>query len=199
LVTAQHHVILGTTWNSLEAAKLFVGILTPVAIFVLGVWGARKAREWDHRQWLRRTHYERRLRFWDEMSPTLNDLLCFFTFVGTYRQLTPPRAIELKREVDRIFFSNAHLFPRPVSAAYADFIDACFQHYTGRAQDAKLRSSLKRQQAERTTWDPNWDPMFVKREADVTQPSDITAKYRHLVQLFTTDDYDEQEQPWTGS
>jgi len=183
-------MILGETWNSLEAAKLFVGILTPLAIFLLGVWVAREARLWEQRQWIRRTLYERRLRFWDQMSPALNDVLCFFTLVGGYRKIDPPCAIALKREVDRTFFANEHLFPKAVSGAYADFIDACYKPSTRRATDAQLRSSLEEQQSERKVWDPKWDELFVRSAGDVTGKGEITDKYRVLVQLFTTDDYE---------
>jgi hypothetical protein len=183
-------MIPGATWNSLEAAKLFVAILTPLAIFFLGVWGAREARRWEQRQWIRRTLYERRLRFWDLMSPALNDVLCFFTLVGGYRDIDPPEAIALKREVDRIFFANEHLFPEAVSGAYKDFIAACYKMATRRATDAELRSSIKEQKSERNVWDPAWEPLFVQNAGDVTQKDDITAKYRVLVKLFTTDDYE---------
>ena len=183
-------MVLGETWNSLEAAKIFVGILTPLAIFVLGIWVAREARRWDERQWTRRTLYERRLRFWDQMSPALNDMLCFFTLVGRYREITPPRAIKLKRELDPIFFANEHLFPAPVSDAYADFIDACYRTFTGKAKDAELRSSIAKQKSERNVWDPEWEPLFVQNERDVTEIGEVAEKYRALVQLFTTDDFE---------
>ncbi len=183
-------MILGAS-NTLEALKLAVALLTPLAIFFLGWFVSREAREWDRQQWLRRTLYERRLRFWDEMSPGLNDLLCFFTLVGHYREISPPRAIALKRDIDRIFFSNEHLFPKPVSAAYTDFIDACYKHYTGKAEDAKLRSSIEEQKSERRKWSTAWEPLFVRSPAEATKKSEITAKYRGLVRLFTTDDYAE--------
>jgi hypothetical protein len=180
------YVILAAEWNSLELAKILVGILTPLAIFFLGVWISREARMWEDRRWLDRKLYERRFEFWDEMGPRLNDLLCFFTFVGHYREVTPPQAVKIKRDLDRIFFANRHLFPKPVSDAYLDFHDACFQRFVAVATDARLRSSSSRQRQERKEWKPEWDALFVSDPDEMCDPREIAEKYDHLVFAYTT-------------
>ena len=99
-------------WNSLEIAKLLVGGATPVVVVVLGLWFTRIAKRLEERQWSDRTVVERRLRVYDEMAPDLNDLLCYFTYVGRYKSFKPPSIVALKRDLDRKFHLAAPLFSR---------------------------------------------------------------------------------------
>jgi hypothetical protein len=71
------------------------------------------------------------------MAPCLNQLLCFFTWVGDFRSIDPPRAIEIKRELDRTFFANRQLFSSAFEQRYLAFIDAYFQPWTGSGHDAR--------------------------------------------------------------
>jgi hypothetical protein len=50
------------------------------------------------------------------MAPKLNDLFCFFLCVGHFQEVTPPEALQRKRELDKTFFANAPLF----DPAFAD-------------------------------------------------------------------------------
>jgi hypothetical protein len=42
-----------STWTSLELAKLFVSLLTPLIVAVLGYWFNRCLKEIDHENWRR--------------------------------------------------------------------------------------------------------------------------------------------------
>ena len=44
--------------------------------------------------------------------------MCYLTFVGRWKQLTPPDVIALKRDLDRFFYPVAPLFSTPTAAAY---------------------------------------------------------------------------------
>src|SRR5687768_14558466 len=97
-------------WTSLEAVKLFVGVLTPIAVVLIGWQLTKVGRRIEDVQWATRTLVERRLELHREMAPKLNDLLYFFTWVGDFRALDPPKVHAIKRELDRAFFTNEHLF-----------------------------------------------------------------------------------------
>ena len=56
--------------------------------------------------------------------------MCFMTFIGSWRDLPPPRVVHLKRELDREFHCAHPLFSDPVKPAYDAFMDLCFKRST---------------------------------------------------------------------
>jgi hypothetical protein len=176
-------------WNSLEAVKLAVAVLTPLLLVGLGVVINRAARRVEEAQWAGRKLVERRLELYDAMAPLLNDLYCFFECVGTFRDVEPPKAVELKRELDKTFYVNRFLFTPPFSERYNAFMDACFKTFTGSGENAKLSAPVSQQKRERGTgWDDAWAPLFVPEEelssSGVDRRSVFTARYTALMECF---------------
>ncbi len=172
-------------WNSLEIAKLAVGALTPIFLFVLGYMVTRAARRVEQAQWASRKLIERRLELYEEMAPTLNDLFSFFTLVGHFQEVTPPEALSRKRQLDRIFHAHAPLFSPEFRDRYQDFVDACFLPFTGAGEPARLRASLAAQRRERKIWNPEWDTMFA--EGHESTPHQIAAAYDDMMDAFASD------------
>jgi hypothetical protein len=164
----------GSTWNSLEVAKLVVSVLTPLAVAILGVAVTRAtkraetataaaARVAEDSQWANRRAVERLIELHKEMAPLLNDLMCFFRQIGHFREIDPPGAIARKRKLDRIFYANEHLFDPAFRSKYRDFIDKCFAHWESPGRDAKMKMSAARLRSERgdtAPWDNDWDRLF---------------------------------------
>jgi hypothetical protein len=150
-------------WTSLELAKLAVSVLTPLLLVVLGVVVSRAARRVEQAQWASRRLIERRIELYDQLAPLLNDLFCFFTFVGSFKAIDPPRVVDLKRELDKIFYVNRYLFGESFCKAYEDFMSLCFMTYYGAGQDAKLRAAFDRQREMRgnpAEWKADWAGLF---------------------------------------
>lgn len=178
-------MIAAAEWNSLEAAKLGVSLLTPLVVLGLGLLVNRASRRLEQAQWANRQLIERRLNLYDMMAPLLNDLLCFFTLVGDYRSVQPPAAIAAKRTLDKTFHVNRFLFSPAFSAAYDSFMDVCFQTYTGVGEPAKLRSTIEFQRPERKdTWNEEWNDLFVFPARHASSLSDIRAAYESLMNCF---------------
>ena len=72
-------------WNWLEVAKLATGLLTPAVIAAGGVYVHRITKQFEHTQWWGQKLVEKRLAIYDDMAPAFNDLLCYFTYVGSWR------------------------------------------------------------------------------------------------------------------
>ncbi|HWD26172.1 MAG TPA: hypothetical protein VG387_03340 [Rhizomicrobium sp.] len=89
------------SWNWLEVARLSAGLLTPVAVGFLGVYLNRVSKRFEMRQWQSQKLTEKRLAIYDELAPTFNDLLCFFTYVGSWRDINPPVVVSWKRVIDK--------------------------------------------------------------------------------------------------
>jgi hypothetical protein len=171
-------------WSSLEIAKLAVAAATPIVVILIGVVVSRAARRVEQAQWANRKLVERRLELYDDMARLLNDLYCFFMVVGHFREIAPPDAVRRKRELDRIFYVNEYLMGARFGELYREFVNACFDMYTGFAQDAKLRASVAAQRTERREWDGAWDGCFVADPTEVTAPDEVARRYRALMLCF---------------
>ena len=176
-----------TLWNSLEIAKLLVSGLTPVVVIIVGFWVDRRLKNIEHLQWANQRITEKRIAVFDESAPLLNDLLVFFTYVGSWHELTPPDIIKHKRDLDRTFHIYAPLFSEKVRADYDHFIALCFHDYSGWGQDAKLRTlSERRKQAAGGSWDSDWDNYF-SAATDVPDPNEIRGSYKRLMIGFAAE------------
>jgi hypothetical protein len=65
------------------------------------------------------------------MAPLVNDLLCYFTYVGVWRDFDPPDIVALKRKIDRMIHINGPLFSGKFFSACMDFQNLCFETYGG--------------------------------------------------------------------
>jgi hypothetical protein len=179
------HSVIAATWNSLEIVKLIVQALIPVAIFGAGLVVARETRPYEERRWVREKQFETRLERWSNVGPLLNDLYCFFALVGHFRSIEPPKAIVLKRDLDRFVHADAHILGPAFMERYYTFMSACFQTYVGPGVDAKLWASAARQRIERgdAAWRPEWDSLFVQ-EADVVPVAQVRDAYASVAATF---------------
>lgn len=199
-----------TPWNSLEVAKLIVGVLTPLAVVVLGFLLAKQgrraeaaaaeaarraderaqevARRADEAEWANRRAVERLIELHKEMSPLLNDLHCFFQTIGHFREISPPAVIDRKRRLDRLFYANQHLFSSAFIGNYGAFIGACFDHWGTAGGDAKIKMVPSRLQVERGlgAWDHSWDSLFVRTHAAVNRRKQAQT-YDAAMQAFASD------------
>ena len=85
-------------WNSLEIAKLLLGLLTPAAVAALGFYLQRVAGRLENRKWANQKIVERRLAIYDEIAPMLNDLLCYFTYVGRVERDGPAQRHQVEAQ-----------------------------------------------------------------------------------------------------
>jgi hypothetical protein len=174
-------------WSSLEIAKLAVGVLTPIFLFVLGYMVTKAACGVEQAQWANRKLIETRLELFEKMAPKLNDLFCFFALVGHFQEVTPPRALTRKRELDGIFHSHAVLFSGEFRDRYQEFIDTCFITFRDVAKPAQLRAPIAPQMNERgkETWDRKWKSMFAQgQESSVVE---VANAYDDMMDSFAND------------
>ncbi|NAZ82329.1 hypothetical protein GTR02_10915 [Kineococcus sp. R8] len=150
-------------WNSLEVTRLIVEASIPVVLLLLGVWVAAATRRVEAAQESTRAIIARRVELHREMAPLLNDLHCFFRCVGHFRSISPPEAVQLKRDLDRLFFTNQYLFSAALQTSYEEFIRARFATWGGAGVDALLRmrpEHLRHERGAGHAWDSSWDERF---------------------------------------
>lgn len=116
-----------------------------------------------------------RLNYYQRLAPDLNRLLCYLTFIGTWRDESPAAIVALKRSLDSTFFVAAPLFSPAAEKAYKSFIDSAFRTFGEWGQDALINSSAyRRRQFWKGVggWAAEWDSMFaLADEEDISKAS----------------------------
>jgi hypothetical protein len=140
---------MASPWNSMQIATLVVGALTPLTVAGLGYYIARAGQRIEQVQWANQTVVTRRLEIFSQVAPWLNQLLCFATFVGRWKEIQPAEAISLKRNLDEAMYANRVLFSDELFKAYQDFIAALFAMYATPGVDAHLRAPIDSQWGDR--------------------------------------------------
>ena len=123
-----------------------------------------------------------RLDYYRTLAPDLNQLMCYMTFIGTWRENSPPEIIDLKRRLDRTFFCAAPLFSTVVLEAYIELMNATFETFADWGEDAKIRSNAyRRRQSWRGAegWDSAWDGYFTLDDSATISGADLW-RYREL-------------------
>ena len=181
---------MASSWTSLQIATLAVEALTPVTVAGLGVLVARTSRRIEQVQWANQTVVTRRLDIFAQLAPGLNQLLCFATFVGGWKEIQPSQAIALKRQLDETMYANRVLFSDQLFAAYHQFMTTLFAMYATTDADAHLRAPIESQWGNRRNmpwWEDSMAALF--STGDPASIDDIQAAYNQLARRFRADLY----------
>lgn len=179
-------VDVAPVWTSLEVTKLFISGLTPIILLVFALYLNKLLKKFEHRQWRNQKLIEKRLNVYDDIAPLLNDLLCYFTYVGNWKELSPPQIVNLKRTIDKKIYLAAPLFRSEFFVAYMTFSTLCYQSFSGWGQDAKLRTRYqRRKEFFGANWDYNWNELFSTDDCSI--PEQIKEAYSLIISIFSED------------
>jgi hypothetical protein len=181
---------MASSWTSLQIATLAVEALTPVTVAGLGVLVARTSRRIEQVQWANQTVVTRRLDIFAQLAPGLNQLLCFATFVGGWKEIQPRQAIAIKRNLDEAMYANRVLFSGQLFTAYHQFMTTLFAMYATTDADAHLRAPIESQWGNRRNmpwWEDSMAALF--STGDPASIDDIQAAYNQLARRFRADLY----------
>ncbi len=170
-------------WNDLEIAKLVVSMLTALVLIFVPYWIERVVRRLETINWTNQKVIERKLQVYDETMPLLNDLLCFYTRIGNWQELSPAQIKDIKRTLDKKIHITKPLFSDVFYAKYVFFINLCFLTYQGSGQHAKLRVNMDKYH-ESDSWNPKFSELFVMDKEKWTASNDICMAYEELGQIF---------------
>ena len=181
---------MADSWNSVQIVTLIVDAATPVTVVVLGVIFARASRKIEQVQWANQTVVTRRLDVFDKLAPGLNRLLCFATFVGSWKEIDPREAITIKRDLDQTMYANKVLFSDELFKAYHHFMSVLFAMWATTGADAKVRAPIASKWGSRRDlqwWNDVMENMF--STDTVSSLEDIQAAYDALGEQFRADLY----------
>lgn len=173
----------------MQIVTVIVAAATPVTVAVLGVIFARASRKIEQVQWANQTVVTRRLDIFDKLAPGLNQLLCFATFVGTWKDTDPRKAIAIKRDLDQIMYAKKVLFSDELFAAYHRFMTVLFDMFGTTGADAKVRAPIESKWGSRRDLDWWDDTMAGRFTADAVGLDDIQQAYDALGEQFRANLY----------
>jgi len=177
-------VTQAATWNSLEVVKLLVAALTPVLVVIVGFGLNRRLRSLEQAQWSQQKVIERRIKAYDELAKPLNQILCFYCYVGSWKDMTPPDVVRMKRDLDQIAHISAPLFDAEFLQRYNHLMDVCFSTFGRWGDDAKLKTLPdRREDAATGSWDPEWAHCFSDR-IKASEPETVKSAYVELMKYL---------------
>jgi hypothetical protein len=181
---------MSSEWNGVQVATLAIAAVTPLTVAAVGYYFARASQRLEHVQWANQTVVTGRLEIFSQVAPWLNQLLCFATFVGRWKEVQPLEAIGLKRKLDEAMYANRLLFSDELFEAYRGFMAALFAMYATTGADAHLRAPIDSRWGDRRRlpwWKEPMEGLF-----SVDKPGsmdDIQAAYELLTERFRDDLY----------
>lgn len=172
------------SWNSLEIVKIIISALGPILGGIIAWQLSRFQSRISKNVKISEKLLEKRLEVYENVAPSLNDLLCFFTWVGNWKEFSPPEIIQKKRTLDRDFHLYSPLFSSALMGKYRELMQSCFLTHTGWGQDAKLRSEASRYEtAYSERWEESWNASFSEED----NRKEIRRVYEELFSLFKVD------------
>ncbi len=181
---------MALSWTSLQIATLAAEALTPLTVAGLGIFIARATRRIEQVQWANQTVVTRRLDIFAQLAPGLNQLFCFATFVGSWKEIQPQQAVAIKRSLDETMYANKLLFSDRLFGAYHEFMYTLFAMYATTDADALLRAPIYDQRGDRRNL-PWWaDSMTSLFSADsIASIDELKAAHDQLAQQFRAELY----------
>lgn len=153
-------------WNSLEIAKIIIGALTPIVLAIAGWYINFHLRRLDNLRWSNQKLVEKLIVIYDEISPMLNDLYCFYLWRGHWKDISPEDVVNTKRKLDKSIHIYKAMLGEEFYALYRDYIKSLFVEFTGAGEDAKIKSAIRSAEGDRRVhcnyqWDDNWNDLVI--------------------------------------
>ena len=172
-------------WRSVVVATMIIAILTLFLVIFLAFRFRRSMKQMNNKQWSNQKIVEKRIEIYEKMVPKLNDIYCFFCYIGNWNEISPMVVLRLKRELDKDMNIYASLFSEELSKKYVGFKQLCFVSMSGWEQDEKIKSHYELRQQNNMDWEDGWIEYFDTN--NVVEAIKIKERYDELIDSFKED------------
>ena len=140
-------------------------ILIPIMLAIFGVMFHRYRKVVEHNLEHERETFARRFLGYQEVTSLANDIYCFNALVGHFRDISPVEAIQKKRQLETVVFSNLPLWNDKFCESLTKFLDTCFETQRGRGTMIASVSDVERHvESRKEEWNENWREHFLDAE-----------------------------------
>ena len=126
-----------------------------------------------------------RVEVFREFTVRLNDIYCYFTYQGSWLEMSPDQATAGKRACDRIVYVNEFLWTEDFVKAYREFTTAAFAENQGPGRPFLFRANVARHR-ENPRWDESWSESFVSEDKRIRR-CEFIPLYRRVLELAGRD------------
>jgi hypothetical protein len=172
-------------WRSVAIACMILAILTPIILLILAISFRRSIKRMNETHWSNQKIVEKRIEVYDRIAPKLNDIFCFYCYIGNWNEISPVVVLRLKREIDKDMSVYASLFSDDISTKYVDFKQLCFVSMSGWEHDERIKSYYELRQQNNQNWDDGWIQHFDTN--NVVEAIKIKERYDELIASFKED------------
>ena len=167
----------------LEILKLIVSAVIPIVVVVFGWKINRQIKKVEYSNWANQKVVEKKLNLFDEIAPKLNDMYCFYLFIGNWKELSPSDIIGIKRQLDKKVYIYKSILGQDFFETYLSFMAEAFTVYTGAGEDAKINADGMECRSVHSSkpWNTAWDTCF--RE-DMFNEEKFICSYEKLMTAF---------------
>ncbi len=148
-----------------DILNLLLTALIPIAVLVIGKTINERLKKLEYSQWANQRLVEKKLTLYDEIMPRLNNLYCFYMFVGNWKEISPADVISAKRFLDKKVHIYYGILGDQFSRAYDEFMSVAFETYANAGGDARIKSVIASLDGDRKVhakygWDNAWETLF---------------------------------------
>jgi len=146
---------------------LIVSVLTPVFVLILGIIINKSVKNAERATGQRSEIYK-------TIGGDLNDIYCYLSFVGCWKDLSPAEVVAKKRAVDKAIYTYKPFFSQELFDTYHRFMIEAFKLFGGPRLDKKYAAIISTQVGDRRlhdlkTWEDSWEHQFTKECNDMAQ------------------------------
>lgn len=174
-----------------EYAKLGVAAVTPLVTGIVGLLVLQLGSDIENNKHRNQELIKKRIAFFDDLGPKLNDLLCFYHAIGNWKEINPEKIILIKRDLDKKFFTYKFLLSYDSFAAYMKFNNEYFETFVKPGQDAMLKLDVNfLRERMGKSFQSSWLEPQAMQASQATQGGDAekqTKIYEFLMQQLAKD------------
>lgn len=146
--------------QTLEIAVPAIAVLAIIVLVYLSVRHRRmiKILKKEHEE--DQKIFQKRMEIYDRTGPKLYDLFCFYCYNGDWKEITPVKVMDLKKDLDKEITTYAPLFSDEVKDKYQAFVQLCFVAHAGWEHEEKIKSLMDLRKEHMEDWTDEWIPYF---------------------------------------
>ena len=156
-------------WNSLEIAKLIVGIAMPISIASFGVITNMTLQESNHNFSLNKIIITKRAEIYEKIGKKLNNIYCYIEEVGEYKDMTPETILKDRRDLNNKMHSHRAFWSPETFDLYLNYMDRKLLLY-GKVTDARIKDDPG-QKRSLPSWQEDWNNRFTGMESPTHKQS----------------------------
>lgn len=158
-------------WNSLEIAKLIVGIAMPISIASFGLITNMTLQESNHNFSLNKIIITKRAEIYEQIGKKLNNIYCYIEEVGEYKDMNPETILKYRRYLNTKMHSHKAFWSPETFDLYLNYMDReAFALWQGEVTDARIKDDPG-QKRSLPSWQEDWNNRFTGMESPTHKQS----------------------------